>query len=469
MTQKSFEDFLKSKAEEFKPQPNIDNWDKIAAALPPEKKKKRLLIWIPIGIAASIAALSYGIYASKPSSNIVVGEKTVRQNVDQNNATSSDSKSQTSITTNSESSLPTIPNSSIQASSASNKKTYFNSAFSNDAATTSKSQSKTHNDRLNEQLVVDKFDNKPFFNHIFDKEPKLDSTNLLKLGGETHYIGLYNSDTDRNQLQLNLDTSMMLVKETKNLPSKDSSLNLKTACILMRQYPHRLAFNFTPLYINTILSQPNNIGTNSIEYNNRKNEDKAKFSFNTGLTYVYKKRKHAYSIGVQYTQLSYSMYVTSVTYSPSLSTINRVGNFNYAGDSFITTPKDDAGGRVTNTYRYLSIPITYTKYIFDNSTKLRNKFAMQFGLNYNRLISQTGLLNQSNGVYVRPNSSEVNNITKQQLSIRTGIEINQILSHRSLLFVAPFYQRSLSAIEKGSISTSYGAWGLSFGIQFKIK
>ncbi len=469
MTQKSFEDFLKSKAEEFKPQPNIDNWDKIAAALPPEKKKKRLLIWIPIGIAASIAALSYGIYVSKPSSNTVVAEKTVRQNVDQNNVASSDSKSQTSISTDAESSLPSISNSSIQASSASNKKTYFNSAFSNDAATTSKSQSKTHNDRLNEQLVVDKFDNKPFFNHIFDKEPKLDSTYLLKLGGETHYIGLYNSDTDRHQLSQTVDTPTLADKSIPSQKLKDSSVKINRGCILLPQYVHRLAFNFTPLYINTILSQPNNIGTNAIEYNNRKNEDKAKFSFNTGLTYVYKKRKHAYSIGAQYTQLSYSMYVTSVTYSPSLSTINRVGNFNYAGDSFITTPKDDAGGRVTNTYRYLSLPITYTKYIFDHSTKLRNKFAMQFGLNYNRLISQTGLLNQSNGVYVRPNSSEVNNVTKQHLSIRTGIEFNQKISHRSLLFLAPFYQRSLSAIEKGSISTSYGAWGLSFGIQFKIK
>lgn len=468
MTQKPFEDFLKSKADEFHPKPNLDNWDKIAAALPPEKKKKRLVIWIPIGIAACLIALAYGINISQPSFNNS-HNKTVKQNLVEQNIASSDSKTNSSETINSSKSKASIQDSKNHVSTTPDNHSSHITTHSNDFTTSTLIQSQKQKEKPYKSRINDQVDIEPFINHIFEQEPKKEITSQLKLGGDSHSFGYYNSDTESYHNKETIDTPVIADNKTKLQPIKDSSTKLKIACILIREYPHRLAFNFTPLYINTILSQPNSIGTNSIEYCNRKNEDKAKFSFNTGLTYVYKIRKHAYSIGAQYTQLSYSMYLTSVTYSPSLSTINRVGNFNYAGDSFITTPKDDAGGRVTNTYRYISIPITYSKYIFDNSSRLRNKFAMQFGVTYNRLISQTGLLNQSNGVYVRPNSSEENNITKQHFSIRTGLEFNQTLSRRSLLFVAPFYQRSLSAIEKGSISTSYAAWGLSFGLQYKLR
>ena len=201
------------------------------------------------------------------------------------------------------------------------------------------------------------------------------------------------------------------------------------------------------------------------EYDNRKKEDMGKMSGLYGFEFGMANNRHRLSLGFNRCNGAYQIRVTNANKDVASGLITRASTFNYyTSDSFVAESSENGGGYVTNSFKYIGIPLTYG-YNFYGKNGVT--FSLNAGLQYNHMIKNSGLVyRESSGIYVKQNIAAENTLTNNHFSASAGLSMNFYLGKGFEFYVNPSIKRSLKAVEQGTVSTNYQQMSLLVGLRF---
>lgn len=460
MSQKSFEDFLKDKSEEFKPNPNSDTWTKIETNLPPEKNKKRIaIIWWTSGIAAAIAvlfALTILLDSKKPEVTMTSKQDTnvsKELNSSESEPTlSSIEKSDVSVNNNADLIIDnknTSPKTARRKYKRSNSLHFNSDQIENDVPV-----------KQNEKYYSAKTDLNPIHESKSDSkelEPNENVSSVQETEKQNTEISIaeaLHSDSTKS-----IDSTQYIAK-TPSIP-----ILKKTIFTLLEFIPHQ-SKTIVGIYPDYRENEPY-----KTDKENRRVEDKGRIDFLAGFKFGLQSKRHSVSIGLRYYRLSYDMTVINVNNSILSGAGTRFSTFSYNySDSFKTdllSVSQGAAGRVRNKFHYLSIPIQYD-YSFIQLGRFNAGINASFI--YNKLLKHEGLTYQeSSGIYVKPDNAIESKIEKNHFSAGLGLTLNYRLLKNFSIGLQPTFIRSLQAIEGGIVNTSYSSFGLGLNLRYDLK
>lgn len=511
MSQRPFEDYLHNKTEEFQLSPNPDNWDKIASALPAEKKKKKGLIILFSGLAACLTlALILVIHRTdRPTEDLASINSTVspstnglrKANVPEQLAHQQDSFVTHSISSSTPESDPHTSN-NLEDKNSSKPETHQKTTTDN-----LNRWSKNHNDFGSRQAKS-----------LEPQGSEVQIATALKSANGSNNHSTINPGPKQNILQDlgvtsagQLDKLPIIDDESTHAPANNSNPGTDTMdnpkVAFAPEDASGASDSIVPTVNNdktvppkkspwsgfvefegfvhktqsqiTLAKSYRDIEPYQSDYNNRKKEDKAKVNTYFGLHFGLRYKNHQLKLGVRYMNVSHTMTVINVTNSILSGTSNRYSTFNYNNsDSFLTESFDFSGsnvvspppresiGTVVNTYKFLSVPIGYS-YNFKLGKRLN--LSPEFSFAFNRLLYHQGLVHSENSdVYVKPENYTDNHITKSHLSLGLGMEIRYQILKSLELGINYRYISALTPIEKSVVRTSYISSGLGFTIRYNF-
>ena len=213
----------------------------------------------------------------------------------------------------------------------------------------------------------------------------------------------------------------------------------------------------------------------------RRNGDKTSWSTDFGIQAGISRPRYDLFAGVSYRELSYRVYVINTNSSIMRGTGTVFQNFDFeATDSFSlftgknsiinstsgSPPPEVIGQYVTNRFRYISIPVGINYHVKKKGSftfGCVGTFEPQFLLRYDGLLYQ----NES-GLYVKEKSAAENHIRKTNLSFSAGLDVNYRFSGHSGVFLRPSGGLSLFPAEKAAIRTSHKFLSLAAGYRFSF-
>ncbi|MES2617701.1 MAG: hypothetical protein V4613_07480 [Bacteroidota bacterium] len=432
MKKKSFEEQLNHKTSEFSLTPRAGLWGEIEPHLVPEKRKRRAIVfWFWIGASAfisTVAAYSFFVSGTHSSPKIAIHPTIIPK------VKMPVSDSLIVIQPKEEVSAPTafIPtNQLIPKSAAVNQyKTHLTS------------QSNNKNSLSNESIA-------DLENFTPVQKTETNPSNTITVIDEL------------TPSEIIADSSVIAaINNSQDIPKKDSVITGPKKANSITFYT---GFSFAPLLSHSALSlgkQSSQSNTNA-QYDRqyRQKTDKSIWGFTVGWTGGFEKNRHHLYTGLQYSKMGYQLLVKNIERIDLVSTSVPFVYQNVATDSFALRKKDDGASYVTNSFHYLNIPIGY-------SYQLMNKSKFSIGINgqlsYNYLLHSKALLyDESSGYYIKQNVQNESQLSRSNLIIGGGFEINYNLNKNSSLSFRPLYHYTLKPVETAAINTRIHALELA--------
>ncbi|HEY1046167.1 MAG TPA: hypothetical protein VGF79_06990 [Bacteroidia bacterium] len=434
MPQKSFEDILKEKTSGFSPIPSADGWDKIAAGLEPEKKRRFLPFYFLA--AASIVVVGFLLVHFYPST-----------------------LNETKISTTSEPSPLSAPRHQNNVT-----ETGTNNS-SSDVITSSDNNLKDNfgQRNKNQNRITISADNSNFSSNLKDQN---DNPSILEMDE-------FGNISTEFLLQIMPASIKFEPQFAHTHPSIDASeISLYKVKIPQKPGIEKFRFfagiNTAALMNSTLVSIKDEFKGQEpyqTEYDNRKKEDMGKMSGLYGFELGMANNRHRLSLGLSSFNVAYQIRVTNANKDVLSGLITRASTFNYyTSDSFVAESSSNGGGYVTNSFKYIGIPLTYGYSIYGKNGVT---FSLNAGLQYNHMIKNSGLVyRESSGIYVKQNIASENTLSNNHISASAGFSMNFNMGKGFEFYVNPSIKRSLKAIEQGTVSTNYQQMSLQVGLRF---
>lgn len=427
MSQKSFEDFLKDHSSQFAPAPKASNWETIASALPPEKKKKRAL-WIWLSAACLVIASSVGLLLFNNSSKNIASTKT-----------------NTSTQTYTE--LPVITTDTASRRVTPVKKDQWIPEVFQPKKILIEGPVKTV--QAAERILA---------TQVLAGDVYPDSTIEIKTDKTYSVVVLA---VNEDSILIKKDTLLKMLSKSKKEIKELQSRHLKHyfgAELATFITDTRTSVNYSNMALFNGPPTPNNPN----EYK-RNETDKKMLGYQFGMHYSIQRRCGIVKTGLNYQQLSYGIQVYNLNQNALSGSGGRVSNFDFnSSDSFAA----GEGGVVKNTFRHLSIPLEYWRECFS-----LNRWHLTYGAGIRNhfLLSSKGINSQPSGYYVKTTLADRSVVQKFHMSINASIGISREFSQRYNWFILLNYARSLSELEISTVSTGYQTIGISAGIRYGLK
>lgn len=435
MPQKSFEEILKEKTSGFSPIPSADGWDKIAAGLEPEKKRRFLPFYFLA--AASIIIAGFLLIHFYPTS--VDETKISTTSAESNHLSALNHQNNGSTTRTNSSSLDVIPSTenSLKDNLVQFNKNQNHVSISNDNS----HYSSNFEDIKDIPSILD-----------IDESENISAEFLLQIMPATIKF-----EPQFVYTHPSIDASEISLYKVKT-PQKPG----------IEKFKFFAGINTAALMNSTLVSIKDEFKGQEpyqTEYDNRKKEDMGKMSGLYGFEFGMANNRHRLSLGLNSFNVAYQIRVTNVNKDVSSGLITRTNTFNYyTSDSFVTESSSNGGGYVTNSFKYIGIPLTYGYSIYGKNGVT---FSLNAGLQYNHMIKNSGLVyRESSGIYVKQNLASENTLSNNHISASAGFSMNFNVGKGFEFYVNPALKRSLKAIEQGTVSTNYQQMSLLVGLRF---
>jgi hypothetical protein len=473
MPQKSFEEQLKDKAQEFSPIPRAGMWEGIEAQLQPEKKKKRAVFWLSASMAFILISCgliySYIYQANHEQGSIAkqdqalvppAGESSSRV-IQMTKTPSADAQPQSQDQVNNGAEIPPSKEKLVLSNNkvATNAHDHLLSSHKNTSGKELPAAQMTRVEEPSNYVVQQEIpENNSQSIHDVEtvKEEQVEEQNVLPSIGRKDSIPLIVN------LQVNKDT----VKKVKQ-----ADMAIKPN--LTRKYIELVTMPIlSGSWLNIDKSYRDSV-TYKSQLEDRKSNDKKTWNFGVGLQCGIEKGRYHVFAGLYYQSFAYKMSVRNIN---SVILRGAVINFDFdfnATDSFAASgktaglspnnpnPPERGESYVTNKFEYLAIPLGMT-YMLKHTGKLRlglsGSIAPQFLLSYKGLLYQ-----QESGFYVKQKSAAENHISKINLSAAAGVEMSYMISGSSSVLLRPQFGITMFPAENARINTRLGFWTFALG------
>lgn len=492
MSRSPFEDNLKKITEDFSMSPNPDGWEKIESALPKNKKKKRPIFFLPfIGMAAMLFSFIFFVSPFSHKSETSDGQTITSNQTSGPVIENAKAPQSTSIDSSLNSNAKSFSKTSHPKDIISKQSAFVNNDLPNKSGKSSiqHTASENHPKAINNNKRPDKTG---LSSNVLENESSLQTPmNNDEDIKQDLSPSLNPDDTIIAKLQSEPTDSTLIAHATNNenkLQSRDSGVTNLIGSVSLHK---RLlgSIEIEGIVHNTaslIRLDKEYSGTNPYQndYNNRKKEDKARLNTYFGINYLYYYKRHTLKAGLRYLSISHSMSVVNYNNSILSGVSSRYSSFNYnKSDTFLTEsfdaynntnnlslgnpPAEEAIGTIVNTYRFISLPLTYG-YVFHPFRKVYFNIVPEISFAYNMLLSHSGLVHTKNsGLYVKSENYPDNNITRHHFSYGVGSSF-KYYKNGIYLGVNFRYMQSITPLEKSVVSTFYNSFGAGISIGFCI-
>lgn len=458
MQQKSFEETLNEKVNEFHLQARPEMWQAIAQELKPAKKRVALAWWAwPIAVALVVGV---GIYMSWPSQNVKLlsAPTTI---IDQEKATKNleTSDKQVNLVDNhlGKNKADIVP---AKVSALTNTKKASRLIFS-----PTKKTSALRPNLLNKMEVP--LPSNIEVNHI----PENDIANLNKA---IENIPAVNSNEKEANLPIESNKEFEMAVNTNQIEPRDTAKKvgeIKPIANKIHQSGFYIGASLLPAFSKSLLTENPNFSISpsnrSSDYAYRKSTDKRLLLFGASLEMGWKKNRHQLYSGVAVQQLGYQQYVKNIERMVSTGFPVTTANTRlYATDSFQSASYTGSGEYFKNKFTYLNVPIGY-QYRFFNSKKLSLAYNAELSCGL-LLQSNTLLYDESTGYYVKQSAMPQNPVKKIDFFLRTGFELNYQWHSQWSLYVRPQLGTSVRPLQLGAVNTRYQFLQMAIGVQYLL-
>jgi hypothetical protein len=480
MPQKSFEEQLKDKAQEFSPMPREGMWGGIEAHLQPERKKRRgafLLSASTAFILISCGLIYTYMHRSNRQQDTVAEVISGQDQVANQSGTSSD-----------ELPAPLRTPPVVIEPEISSRENITSGTSSPAGKIVLKNNRVTANDHdpVTARLEENNLQSVPTISRSDMEEAKDNKQvpkEILDNNDRSHQdIDLVKEDTDvkkeQNVFQKGIEKDSVPFMEGL-LANKDTVKKIKPDFVAVKQsIASRKYIELVgmPVLSGTWLNidkayRDSMIYKSHVE--DRKFNDKKTWNFGVGLQCGIEKGRYHVFAGLYYQSFAYKMSVRNIN---SVILRGAVTNFDFdfnATDSFAVSgktaslspnnpnPPERGENYVTNKFEYLSIPLGMT-YMLKHTGKLRvglsASIAPQFLLSYKGLLYQ-----QESGFYVKQKTASENHISKMNLSAAAGVEMSYMIGGSSSVLLRPQFGISMFPAENARINTRLSFWSFALG------
>lgn len=471
MSNKSFEKSLKNKVEEFNPKPKADMWDNIAAALPLEKKHKKVLLSRILAVAALLVfAMILLIETDEPStqytSKLLKKHQLGKQIENPSKLNDGESiaiakENSNYIESSSKENLNVkdgVDNNTIKLS---NQKEFTNQSLS------------SRNGKTNISNEV----KKPLIEDKNSKHLELVEDAVLSNQNQINYELHLDAQNDSNFSDESKSLSSIVESNSIAVDSPEQIIDTlpdtKYVKELIKVVPRTnhffIGLHFKPGITQTRVSSESGYKNTEpyvsiVQQRKESKEQELGYAFGAEIGYTFK--RHFFKFGVDYFNLEYNITVGNIGRSLQNNQLTTYSRFDFnATDTFkLTSATQEGSSQVKNRFKYLVLPISYN-YKFMQYKKLG--FELSTALAANILLKHQGLeFDNATGLFVKSRVVSNSNIEKMHLSAAFGTQITFRTGVKTNVFLHPQCQLGLSPIESGRIRTSYTFWNLGLGFRY---